>query len=54
MNKTRETYRNLSEEERNKKRQYGRKRYRNLPEDEKERLVEYRKNYSKIQKIKTG
>ena len=36
-----------------KKLKYGRKRYRNLTEDEKQRLVEYRKNYSKIQKIKT-
>ena len=47
----RERAQNLSEEEKNLK--YGRKRYRNLTEDEKERLVEYRKNYSKIQKIKT-
>ena len=36
-----------------KKLKYDRKRYRNLTEDEKQRLVEYRKNYSKIQKIKT-
>ena len=38
----------------NKKWKHGCEQYRNLPEDEKERLAEYRKNYSKMQKIKTG
>ena len=37
-----------------KKRRYRREPYRNLPQDEKPRLVEYRKNYSKMQKTKTG
>lgn len=34
--------------------QYGREPYRNLPKNEKQRLTEYKKKYSKIQKIKTG
>ena len=34
-----------------KKRHYDCERYRNLPEYEKQRLVEYRKNYSKMQKV---
>ena len=38
-----EQYRNLSEEEKNKKQKYGRERYKNRSEYEKERLVEYRK-----------
>ena len=33
-------FQKFSEEEKEKKRQYGRKRYRNLLEDEKERLAE--------------
>ena len=43
-----ERYQNLSEEEKHKKRQYGREPYRSLPEDEKQGLVEYRKRYSKM------
>ena len=35
---TRERYQNLSEEEKNKKRQYGHERYKNLPEDENQKL----------------
>ena len=37
-------YRNLSEEEINKKRKYGRNRYHNMSE-QKKRLKEYQKNY---------
>ena len=37
-----------------KKRHCGCKLYKNLLEDEKQMLVEYRKNNSKMQKIKTG
>ena len=33
------------------KREYARERYRSLRENEKQRLVEYRKNYSKMQKF---
>ena len=32
-------YQNLSEEEKNKKREYGRERYKNLPENENQTLV---------------
>ena len=38
----------------NEKRQYGCKRYKYLSKDEKQRLVEYKKNCSRMQKIKTG
>ena len=44
-------YRNLSEEEKNKNRQYDRKQYKNFSYYEKQRPIEYRKKYSKIQKI---
>ena len=37
-----------------KKRHCGCKLYKNLLEDEKQMLVKYRKNNSKMQKIKTG
>ena len=47
-----ERYRNLSEKEKNKKYQYGRKQYKNLPENEKLRLVEYRKNSYRMHKNK--
>ena len=49
-----ERHSNLSEEEKNNKCQYGHKRYKNLPEDEKQSLVGYRKNYSKMYKIKNN
>ena len=39
---------------REKKGQHGLERYKTLPEDEKQKLVGYRKNYSKMEKIKTG
>ena len=42
-----ERYRNLSEKEKNKKREYGSKRYRNMPEEKKQILKEYQKNYCK-------
>ena len=57
-----ERFQNLSEEEKNKKRQYPReryrnlfeeenkKRYKNLLEDEKQRLIEYIKKLSRMQK----
>ena len=38
-------YRNLSEEEKNKKRQYGKNRCHNMPDEKKQRLKEYQKNY---------
>ena len=50
--KAREWYQNLFEEEKNKKRNYGRKGYKNPPEHEKQRLIKYRKNIIKYGKIK--
>ena len=41
----RDKYRNLSEEEKNKKREYGKNRYCNISEEKKQRLKEYQKNY---------
>ena len=37
--------RELSEEEKNIKRKYGRNRYHNMPEENKQRLKEYQRNY---------
>ena len=41
----RDKYRNLSEEEKNKKREYGKSRYHNMSEEKKQRLKEHQKNY---------
>ena len=41
----RDKYMNLSEEEENKKREYGKNRYHNMSEEKKQRLKEYQKNY---------
>ena len=43
-------YRNLSGEEKNKKREYGRNRYCNMSEEKKQRLKEYQKNYRESKK----
>ena len=48
--KARDKYRNLSEEEKNKKREYGKNRYRNMSEEKKQRLKEYQKNYHEAKK----
>ena len=37
---SRDKYRNLSQEEKNKKREYGKNRYRNISEEKKQRLKE--------------
>ena len=42
-------YRNLSEEEKNK-REYGKNRYGNMPEEKKQRLKEYQKSYRDAKK----
>ena len=39
--KARDKYREISEEEKNKKREYGRNRYNNMSEDDKQRLKKY-------------
>ena len=36
-------YRNLSEEDKNKKREYGKNRYHNMSEEKKQKLKEYQK-----------
>ena len=46
----RDKYRNLSEEERNKKTEYGKNRYHNMSDEKKQRLKEYRKNYREAKK----
>ena len=45
-----EKYQNLTEKEKNRKREYGLEEYKNLLEDEKQRLLSYRKTYCKIPK----
>ena len=39
----RDKYRNLSEEDKNKKREYGRSRYHTMSEEKKQKLKEYQK-----------
>ena len=41
----RDSYRNLSEEDKNEKREYGRNRYHSMSEEKKQKLKEYQKNY---------
>ena len=40
-------YRNLSEEDKNEKREYGKNRYHNMSEEKKQKLKEYQKNIEK-------
>ena len=42
-------YRNLSEEEKNKKREYGKNKY-NMPGEKKQKLKEYQKKYRETKK----
>ena len=51
----RDKYRNLSEEENNKKREYGRSKYHNMSKEKKQKLKEYQKSYcaTKISKFLT-
>ena len=46
----RDKYRNLSEEEKNKKGEYRKNRYGNVPEEKKKSLKGYQKNYHKANK----
>ena len=41
----------IIQKKKNNKRKYGRDPYSNVPEDETQRLVEYRKNYFRMQKL---
>ena len=47
--RTKNKYRELSEEEKDIKREYGRNRY-NMSEEKKKRLEEYQKNYREAKK----
>ena len=47
----RDKYRNLSEEEKNKKGQYGKNRFLNMSEEKKIRLKEYQKNSRETKKF---
>ena len=49
--KEQDKYRNLSEEEKNKKREYGKYRYRNMSEGKKQILKEYQKTYRETKKV---
>ena len=50
-NKARDRYRNLTEEEKNKEREYGENRYCNMSEEEKQRLKRIPKNLSRGKKV---
>ena len=47
----RDKYRNLPEEEKNKKREYGKNKYGNISGEKKHRLKEYQKNYCDSKKL---
>ena len=46
----RDKYLNLSEEEQNKKTEYGRKRYHRMSKEKNKKLKDYQKNYRKAKK----
>ena len=50
IKRARDKYRNLTKEEKNKKKKYGRNRYHNISEREKQNLKEYQKNYREATK----
>ena len=50
----RDKYRNLSKENKNKRREYGRNRYYNMSEEKKQRVKEYQKNYCEAKKSKSN
>ena len=52
MKQARDKHINLSEEENNKKREYGKNRYHNMAEEKKQRLKEYQKTYYNTKKSK--
>ena len=47
----RKKYEELSEEEKEIKRKYGRNRYKNISEENNQRLKKFHKNYCKAEKI---
>ena len=50
----RDKYINLSEDEKNKKREYGRNRYHNMSEEKKQKLKKYQRNYWETKKSQYG
>ena len=44
----------MSEEDKNKKREYGRNRYHNMSEEKKQKLKEHQKNYPKTKKSESN
>ena len=50
-NQARDKYRNLSEEEKNKKREYGKNRYRIMSEEKKQRLKKYQKKFTRQKSV---
>ena len=48
----RDKLRNFSEEDKNKKKEYGKNRYDNMSEEKKQKLKEYQKNYREVKKSK--
>ena len=52
IEQARDKYRNLSEEEKIKEREYGKNEYLNMSEEKKKRLKEYQKNYLEAKKSK--
>ena len=51
IEQAKDKYRNLSEEEKNKKRKYGRKRYGSMSKEEKQKLKEYQKITVRLKNI---
>ena len=51
-NKGRDKYKNLSEENKNKKREHGKNRYHNMSEEKKPKLKEYQKKFREAKKSK--
>ena len=47
----RDKYRNLSEEDKKKKREYGKNRCHNMSEEKKQKLKEYQKNIEKQKRL---
>ena len=44
-------YRNLYEEDKNKKKEYGKNRYHNMSEEKKQKLKEYKKNIGRLKRL---
>ena len=51
IKRAKDKYRNLSEEDKNKKREYGKTRQHNMSEEKKQRLKEYQKDYCEAKKF---